>query len=109
MMYKIPIRAIEAVGPLAAALLTAACAAHAADSEGGAAQVPLSRAEVLADLQIWQQSGMSAFDNGEASADPSNASYSAAQARYVALRSSPEFSQLVSRIAQERGDVMVAR
>jgi len=85
-------------------LATAASTAQAIDiaSEGQ----PMSRAEVLADLQIWKQSGMAAFTDGEASADAYSASYRAAQARYVALRSSPEFAQLVSRIARERGEQM---
>ena len=41
----------------------------------GGEGAPLSRAEVLADLQIWQQSGMARFDNGEASADPADAAF----------------------------------
>ena len=71
---------------------------------------PLSRAQVLADLQIWRQSGMAAFTDGESSVDANSAAYRGAQARYVSLRASSEFAQLVARIARERGDeVQVSR
>jgi hypothetical protein len=85
-------------------LATATSAAQAIDAAGEGE--PLSRAQVLADLEVWKQSGMAAFADGEASIDVHSAAYRTAQARYIALRSSPEFAQLVTRIARERGDEM---
>lgn len=81
-------------------LSVAACAAHAQDAASSAQQAPVSRAEVQADLQLWLKSGMAAFTYGEASADPTNPRYREAEARYLAMRSSPEYSQLVARIAR---------
>ena len=76
-------------------------AALAAEAE----PVSLSRAEVLADLQIWQQSGMFDLHVGE---EPAffKSGYDAASARYAAMRTSPAFAALVGRIAQQRGEVM---
>ena len=82
-------------------LLAVAAGPAAAQAPAGPA---LSRAEVLADLQLWQQSGMAAFTDGEASADSTNPAYRAAQSRYLAMRASPEFEPLVARIARERGE-----
>lgn len=65
----------------------------------------LTRAEVIADLQIWRESGMADLSPGEASADVFGARYRQAQARYLALRSSPRYAQLVQKIAEERGEV----
>jgi hypothetical protein len=59
----------------------------------------LTRAEVLADLQLWQRAGLSAFGRGQASADVHAPGYRAAYARYEALRASPEYDALVATIA----------
>lgn len=64
----------------------------------------LSRAEVLADLQIWREAGLHTFGQGEASADTSSVAYRRAVEQYAALRSSPTFAALVQRIAAERGE-----
>ena len=90
------------VSKLIALLVVPLCVGSAAlaqeDSPAG-----LSRAEVLADLQIWRDSGMAAVHAGE---DPAwfNRGYDAAAARYAAMRASPEFAALVDRIAQQRGE-----
>lgn len=55
-----------------------------------------SRAEVMADAQIWRESGMAALDAGEAPAFDS-AAYRQARARYDELRASPYFATLVQR------------
>jgi hypothetical protein len=62
-----------------------------------------SRAEVLADLQVYRRSGLAEFDRGE-SQDFSSSAYIRARARYMALRASPDFKALVSKIARERGE-----
>jgi hypothetical protein len=67
----------------------------------------LSRAEVLADLQVWQRAGLQAFNRGEASPDTSSVEYRRAYARYAELRTSAEFAALVQSIARERGETVV--
>jgi hypothetical protein len=80
--------------------------ALADDGMATAAERPLSRAEVLADLQIWRESGLEALQNGEESA-VCTPHYDAALARYAALRASPAFAALVQRIAQQRGETVL--
>lgn len=84
---------------IGASLLSLAAAAQTAD-----AAAPLSRAEVIADLVVWQQSGLGAMHAGDDTANVFGADYRAAQARYEALRRAPEFAQLVERIAREHGE-----
>jgi hypothetical protein len=79
--------------------------AVAAEGNGAPAERPLTRAEVLADLQIWRESGLQALQEGEESA-VYTPRHDAALARYAALRASPSFSALVQRIAQQRGEVV---
>jgi hypothetical protein len=63
----------------------------------------LSRAEVLADLQVWKASGLAELQNGYTSA-VSDTQYQRAVARYAALRNSPNFATLVQSIAAKRGE-----
>lgn len=84
---------------LCAGSTTLACATETADT----AAAPVSRAEVLADLQIWRESGLQALQEGEESA-VYTPRHDAALARYAALRASPSFGALVHRIAQQRGE-----
>lgn len=58
----------------------------------------VSRAEVLADLEIYRESGLAAVDRTE---DFSlNAGQRAqAEARYAALKASPKYAELVQRFA----------
>lgn len=70
-------------------------------------QATVSRAEVLADLEIYRQSGLAALDSRD-SPDFYSTDYQKAQARYKALRSSPAFAMAVARIAQERGETVAA-
>jgi hypothetical protein len=65
----------------------------------------LSRAEVLADLQVWKASGLAELQNGYTS-EIFGSQYQRASARYAALRNSPHFSELVLSIAAKRGDVV---
>lgn len=65
-------------------------------------QVPkstLTRAEVLAELQIWRESGLDRFEHPEVDAARDEAGQAAAQARYAALRQGPRFAQLVAQYA----------
>jgi hypothetical protein len=65
----------------------------------------LSRAEVLADLQVWKASGLAELQNGYTS-EIFGSQYQRASARYEALRKSPHFAELVQSIAAKRGDVV---
>jgi len=63
---------------------------------------PLSRAEVLADLQIYRESGLAEFDRGEGASASELPGYQAAQARYAALRTGGRYIALVKEL-RERG------
>lgn len=63
----------------------------------------LSRAEVIADLEIYRQSGLAELE-GRDSPEVYGQAYQEAQARYQALRNSPQFAMRVARIAQQRGE-----
>lgn len=69
------------------------------------AERPLSRAEVIADLQIWRESGMAALHQGD---EPALFSprYAEVSARYAAMHASPAFAALVRRIAAQRGEAV---
>lgn len=92
-------------------LLSATCAAAAtgafaqeSPSDAPMALSTASRAEVLADLAIWQRSGMAALHEGEAGPQVFDLRYRSALAAYTALRESPTFALLVRRIAAEIGE-----
>ncbi|ANH68092.1 DUF4148 domain-containing protein [Mitsuaria sp. 7] len=57
-----------------------------------------SRAEVLADLEIYRESGLAAVDRTE-DFDLSAGQRAKAQARYAELKSSPTYAALVQRFA----------
>ena len=95
------------------ALLTTGLAAGAAvahdidDGAGaGAGGRPLTRAEVIADLEIYVQSGLRDLDmqDGSRFGGPDEA---AARARYEALRRAPAFAARVQEIARQRGEAVV--
>lgn len=65
----------------------------------------LSRAEVLADLEVWKASGLAALQRGDRQ-DVYSAEYQRASALYAALRKSPHFAVLVQSIASKRGDMV---
>lgn len=90
------------------------CTAALAQDVGGAspADAPapassVSRAEVLADLQIWRESGMAELQAGESGPDVYSARYRSAEARYATMRAGPAFAALVGRIARERGEKLL--
>ena len=63
-----------------------------------------SRAEVLADLQIWRESGLEALEGiGEGQNNYFDPRYRAAQAKYEELRASPRYAELVEKFSRQRG------
>lgn len=60
------------------------------------AKSTLTRAEVLAELQIWREAGLDRFERPEVDAARDEAGLAAARARYAALRHSPRFAELVA-------------
>ncbi len=65
-------------------------------------QTQKSRAEVLADLAIYRESGLAAVDRTEDFALNAN-QRAQAEARYAALKSSPKYAELVRRFAAKEG------
>ena len=95
--------ALKTTSLLVAALCGAyVTAASAADADVPAA--PLTRAEVLADLEVWQLAGMPGLARGDADTELHSAEYRAAHAKYLQMVNSPEFAQRVIRIARKRGE-----
>jgi hypothetical protein len=64
-----------------------------------------SRAEVLAELQIWRESGLAEIEGiGDGKSSINDHRWAAAQARYQQLRSAPSFAELVQKFARQRGE-----
>ncbi len=61
-----------------------------------------SRAEVLADLQIYRESGLAAADRNE-DFDLNPGQRAKAEARYAELKASPKYAALVQRFAAKEG------
>lgn len=57
---------------------------------------PLSRAEVQADLQLWKQAGLDAYQQGDHSFH--SATYQAQLAHYQQLRNSPAYAERVQKL-----------
>lgn len=87
-----------------AVLAIGLCSPSAAEEANNAPAAEVSRAEVMADMVIWRESGLAAAQSGESASDPVSPNYLAALGRYHALRTAPQFAQLVQRIASERGE-----
>ena len=89
---------------LALAVVSAATTAVAVEATQIVPPVgTLTRAEVIADLEVWRASGLAAIESQE-EVDRNSAAYQAARARYLALRASPAFAARVDDIARERGE-----
>lgn len=92
---------------IAIAAIAAACFSGIASADNQSSEVwfgaepvvtgpGLSRAEVLADLALWNRAGMNFYTLGEyGSADPA---YEQRMAEYQKLRSGPEYQAEVSRL-----------
>ncbi len=68
----------------------------------------LTRAEVIADLKIYQESGLADLSRPDSEHWRSSA-YREAAARYALLRNSPRFAQLAQQIAAGRDARQVVR
>ncbi|MBA2723333.1 MAG: DUF4148 domain-containing protein [Methylibium sp.] len=93
---------------LLSATLAAACSAAQANDDGTPVEsfdytVSKTRAEVIADTQIWRESGLAAVQSSESPNFMSH-DYQQAQQRYERMHASPQFDALVERIARERGE-----
>ncbi|WP_431288386.1 DUF4148 domain-containing protein [Roseateles chitinivorans] len=91
------------IGLSAAALAVPAFAHGDRTSEIATADLKMpaatkTRAEVLADLQIYRESGLAAVDRTE-DTGVEVAERAKAEARYAALKASPRFAELVRRFA----------
>jgi hypothetical protein len=89
------------------AALALALAAGQAGAQPFQVQVPanvepadsgLTRAEVIADYQMWRLAGLQDLTRGEQSVDTSSYQYRKAFATYRHLCQSPQFAQLVSEL-----------
>ena len=90
-----------------AAMACADCpeGAHAELTSHHAAAAPVSRAQVIADLEVYRKSGLAELESRD---EPAfyGADYRAAQARYQALRESPAFAMRVAQLARQRGEMI---
>lgn len=78
------------------------------DPESGvsvSAQSTASRAEVLADLKVYQESGLAAAERAAAETGQDTPALQAARQRYAALRQGERYAALVAEYAARRGEV----
>lgn len=68
----------------------------------------LTRAEVIADLNLWKRAGLDQFVVGE-SFDTTSAEYLRAHAVYQRLRSGPEYAAEVRRVAGQRNELAAVK
>lgn len=67
----------------------------------------VSRAEVLADLKIYQESGLAAAERvASETGQPDSAALQAARERYAALRQGERYATLVAEYAARRGETV---
>ena len=88
--------------------LTTTVSARAAEIDDAAAAKQLTRAEVMADLQIWRESGLAQWQGLD---DPSacmTPQYLQSQARYQRMRASPQFAVLVEQLGGPSAEPVVA-
>jgi len=94
---------------LLSAALAAACSTARANDDGTPVESfdyavsSKTRAEVIADTQIWRESGLAAVQSSESPNFMSH-DYQQAQQRYERMHASPQFDALVEQIARERGE-----
>ncbi|TXI20364.1 MAG: DUF4148 domain-containing protein [Roseateles sp.] len=104
MSFKfLPSLSIAALALTAAASAQAHGAADTATSLAAYTPHTLSRAEVIADLEVYRRSGLAALD-AQDSPNVYGSDYLQAQARYQALRHDPAFQARVAMLARERGE-----
>lgn len=66
--------------------------------------VPLTRAEVLADLKIYQESGLAEAERVALEQGHETAALGAARERYAALRHGERYAALVTQMAERTGE-----
>lgn len=77
------------------------------DPESGysvSTQSTVSRAEVLADLKVYQESGLAAAERSAAETGQETPALRAARERYAALRHGERYAALVAEYAARRGE-----
>jgi hypothetical protein len=96
---------------LSSAALLAGAAAQAQSSvtdwESGqsvSVQSSVSRVEVLADLKVYQESGLAATERAAAETGQETPALQAARQRYAALRQGERYATLVAEYAARRGE-----
>ncbi|PZP34470.1 MAG: hypothetical protein DI603_05815 [Roseateles depolymerans] len=100
------------VASLAVLLLAlgAASGVHAAGAESPAPEArALSRAEVIADLRLWQRARVDRYVDLATSQQLQVDEYQKALAEYRQLRNGPAFAQEVARVRAELGEVATAQ
>lgn len=95
------------------AAIAASASVHAEsfliDPESGVSvstQSTVSRAEVLADLKIYQESGLAAAERTAAETGVETPALHAARQRYAALRQGERYAALVAQYAARRGETV---
>ncbi|KQW45665.1 MULTISPECIES: hypothetical protein [unclassified Roseateles] len=82
---------------------------YVTDPESGASvgvASTVSRAEVLADLKIYQESGLAAAERTAAETGHNTVELQAARERYAALRQGERYAALVAEYAARRGETV---
>ena len=70
----------------------------------------LTRAEVVADYQLWRLAGLHDLTRGEQGVDTNSYQYRKAFATYVYLRQSPQYADLVNELQKNpRANVVASR
>lgn len=88
----------------AATVFGAATAANAAESLYPQKSQTTTRAEVLADLEMWDRAGMNRYPSETGYPDiKHNADYQSNLSEYQRLRSGPEFQQAVQKLQEKLG------
>lgn len=91
----------------ALASATAQAQSYVTDPESGASvsvASTVSRAEVLADLKVYQESGLAAAERAAAETGQETPALQAARQRYAVLRQGERYAALVAEYAARRGE-----
>lgn len=80
------------------------CVTDPESGRGVAVQSAVSRAEVLADLKVYQESGLAAAERAAAETGQETPVLHAARQRYTALRQGERYATLVAEYAARRGE-----
>ncbi|MCX5563750.1 DUF4148 domain-containing protein [Alcaligenes phenolicus] len=78
---------------ISSASLSTAYASNASPNTNMNSDRALTRAEVQADLAIWNRAGLGELHRGELTPDTFSAEYKAAYAEYIRMRNGPEHQE----------------